>query len=392
MQIESFGEKALNYSKKHGNILVYRKGVDSMLKLEKQIYKSIGNRIESIRKQQHKTQKAIELIDSGTLSRIENGKIVSDRNPNFMNSSNVFAISRGLKIKPNELIYGDIKIPLIKMIVLAILTNCKDNPFMNLSYDEWLNEYWCHDLSKQNELRENKTEYEFFISRENYKFYESMNVDFHQEYETVSNLILKQILQDYEFSKYFWRHLFNYFSCLVKNEPHKYEELIERFILNKGVYSLIIYDIEGINYPNFIVAFNKFWNKVEKDYVEFFDKYIFFEDDELLKNGLKNFSDEHIHNVLASKDFIELNERLLFLAEYKDEEAILSSLNMRFEMIKKLREERQNEPIERIKKIRGLSPAEEYDKIRDILQDDFAVCFSSIYNEFFVSVKRYFDK
>ena len=262
-----------------------------------------------------------------------------------MSLTQIDVICNYFNITVSELIWGTEreKEEFAKMIVLALLLNDKANAFSNLHLSEWIEKEWNYDHFQrehiQADMKDAEKKYGFFANPGNYAMYERLQPDFDKDYERISNLILKQLLKDYDFSRKFYSHLTSW-SYLLTDAPGAVESVLKDFILSKGSYALLILDKNGIDYPKFILAFNKFWGRVRDDYMQFFNKKLFVGDEVLLGKGMKGIQNQHFHNVLTSPEFIELNERLLLLDEYTDDEAIMSSLNMRLTMITEIQREK----------------------------------------------------
>lgn len=312
-----------------------------MLDFTTLLYKNIGMRIKELRNKNHLLQTAIYYIDTSILSKIENGKAIKSKNPYFLNSSQIKVLCDTFQITPSELIWGNEaeKKDFIKMIVIAILLNDEANAFHESSLTQWIEKEWDYSPAKQEQAKKNFAETErnfgFFVNSKNYSLYELLNPMFDENYEQLSNLILKQLIQDYNFSRHFFFHLINYTNNAEKS-PDKLKKLLENFIINKGSYALFILDKKGIDYPEFVLAFNKYWKRVECEYLQFFEKNFFIGDDELLQKGLKDIQNIRMNEIITSSDFIDLNKKLSLLEEYTNEEAILSSLNIRFTLISAL--------------------------------------------------------
>lgn len=305
------------------------------------LYKTIGERIREARTAAQITQSGASIaIDNSLLSKIEHGKAQHKRNPYFLNPAQIKAICEcgKLHLTPSKLVWGTDtdKKDLIKMWVLAILLNDSINPFSPDPLEEWIDKEYVYDPVQASALKANIAEtsekYGYFISSKRYALYELLKPAYNPEYAQVSNLILKQLMHDYEFS----RHLFSRISNHVKLANPSgcaNDILLERLMLRNNPYAVLIMDYGGIQYPGFILAFNKFWGKVESSYLHFFEDHLFSNDAVLLQNGLKMVQNTTINSLIVSHEFIQLNEKLLLLPEYNDSEAILASLNIRFDMI-----------------------------------------------------------
>ena len=316
------------------------------------LYKTIGNRIRRKRQEAKLTQDDLYPSNRSLLSQIESGIAKKKRNPHFINDSQIriFSEHSEMRLTPYELVWGTPteKTDLIKLWILSILLNDKSNPFFDGTITEWIDKELKYlPYRKRDSIYDNIEEftktYGFFFIPERHKLYELLEPAFDSKYEELSHLILKQIMQDYDFSKHFINRLFNYsrninimlnFSIGTQTTNEDVAtNTIENFILGKDSYGFIILDMDGIRYPEFLVAFTKFWNKVESTYMSYFEKYLFLKENVLLTEGIAVVNNNKIHDIFLSKEFIEMNKQLLLLPEYTENEAILSSLYLRFRFI-----------------------------------------------------------
>lgn len=67
-----------------------------------------------------------------------------------------------------------------------------------------------------------------------------------------------------------------------------------------------------------MATFQKFWDRAEEGYLQFFEKEIFLKNEELKRCGLENLQNSYIHGKLILPKFIRRNEGLLLAAEYAD--------------------------------------------------------------------------
>lgn len=314
------------------------------------LYKTIGNRIKKRRTEAHLTQNGLYPQGRVVLSKIESGIAEKKRNPYFINGVQIEDLSKHPKmhITPDELIWGTQteKIALVKEWVLSILLNDSSNPFYNGSLVKWIDNellYLPYDerVSMKNNIQELEKTYGYFFSPERSESYSSINPSFDSEYEELSHLIFRQLLQDYDFTDHCISHIINYTrnsnslnGLTNQNEDVVLKNLIENLILGKSSYGAIMLDKIGTSYFKFILAFNKFWNRAGAKYMQFFEKDLFIDETTLLNRGLKDISNKKIHDIFLSDEFIDMNKRLLLLPEYTESEAILSSLNLRFKLIR----------------------------------------------------------
>ena len=319
-------------------------------------YKLIALRIKDYRKKYKIKQKDIEM-DNSTLSKIENAKIVPKKNPYFISGGHMVQLLDKIPISPTELIWGqkEDKEFLVKMITLAILLNDRiENkqgkdicPFYSGEFEEWIRKEWEYAPMIREQMLQNQqeiqNEYGFFVNKKNYDLYYLLKTEFSQEYELLSNLMLKILNHDYQYSIHFYSHLINYKNNTSTND-NKMELLLKNLVLYKGTYAPFILDKNGVDYPMFICSFNKFWDKVKESYLEYFEQQIsIYDDSHLISNGLKYVNGEFFNKIFTSKDFITLNEEVSRFSEYTDAEAILSSLNMRLKIISAIQENKSED-------------------------------------------------
>lgn len=319
-------------------------------------HKLIGMRIKNYRKIYKIKQSDIE-IDSSAISKIENGRIDPKKNPNFLCGGHMVQLLDIIPVSPTALIWGkkEDKEFFLKLVTLAILLNdgIKDkhgndiSPFYNVTFEAWVHKEWEYvpmkiEQTLQN-LEESQDKYGFFINEKTYNLYSLLEPEFSEEYESISNLMLQTLNHDYEYSKLFYRHLINYTNN-TSSADNKIESLLENLVLRKGTYAPFILDKNGIDYPIFICAFNKFWDKVKESYLNYFEQQICSYDDSYLKtNGLKYFNNDFFKHIFTSPDFMYLNQRISIFSEYIDSEAALSSLNMRLEIISAIQENKSDQ-------------------------------------------------
>ena len=277
------------------------------------LYHLIGPRIKKYRKKANLNQVGIR-IERATLSNIENGK-TGARNPHYMNGVHISDIVDSLHehliyVSPSELVWGDRneKLAYLKMIVLALLFNGSGkNPFQLVPA-----------------LKETV---DFFTSSSNHELFELLKIDFDKSYTQISNLILKQLLM--------YEGLFPYFDDFLKThsayDPKAYKELVNNYLLDKGDFSDFISDENS--YPQFIIAFCQYWERVQNEYLSFFTSLPFCSDDELKQYGMKIVSNKAIHDTLISDKFIEINKQFLLMAEYADINIATAFMLQRISMV-----------------------------------------------------------
>lgn len=310
------------------------------------LYKLIGRRIHTQRT--NAKIKQLDLIPNNRsmVSILEHGMVNPKKNPSYFLSScyiNEICSYPAMKLTPGKLVWGsdNEKKDLIKLWTVSLLLNGTTNPFVNNTIDNWIENQWMHCTAQERKainavITQKVNEYVFFISPEHHSSYFLLKAKFDKSYQNISHLILKQLMHDYDFSKHFIEHVVNYNrNVSILNLPRNtgatrpIKRLIENLILGKDSYCDLILDMNGICYPQFISAFEKFWSNAVTVYMPFFEKNLFLNDDELLQNGLNNINNKKIHDLFCSEEFIELNEKLLLLPEYTESEAILSSFNVR---------------------------------------------------------------
>ena len=289
------------------------------------LYHLIGPRIKKYRKKANLNQVGIR-IERATLSNIENGK-TGARNPHYMNGVHISDIVDSLhehliNVSPSELVWGDRneKLTYLKMIVLALLFNGSGkNPFQ-LAPVQFSDETMAQEPSIKETV-------DFFTSSSNYELFELLKIDFDKSYTQISNLILKQLLM--------YEELFQYFDDFLKThsayDPKAYKELVNNYLLDKGDFSDFISDENS--YPQFIIAFCQYWERVQNEYLSFFTSLPFCSDDELKQYGMKIVSNKAIHDALISDKFIEINKQFLLMAEYADINIATAFMLQRISMV-----------------------------------------------------------
>lgn len=331
-----------------------------MLNFTQLLYKNIANRIKVYMQEHNMSQVTLSActgIDSSAISKILKSKTSEKKNPYLLSSSQIEEFSNQMKISPYELIWGtrEEQEEFIKLIIIALLMNDGEiNPFETKPFEEWLRlEILVNskfEEEKRNTISTEETtsylnkKYGYFVNNSNSEKYDLIKNQFDYEYEKISNIILKLLLGDYEFSSKFIDHLINYNNnldsiraCNEKININHYESirlLIEDFITNKGAYGNIVIDNKSNSYYLFISAFNKFWDRVKDKYIKFFKDNLFsiISCDPNEKNSMKKLKNNDIHKIVKSQSFIQLNEELLLLSEYDNEDFILSNMNLRLQL------------------------------------------------------------
>lgn len=331
------------------------------------LYAFIGKRIKTAREHRPMSKRSLTSvsidtgIDMSVLSKVEHGKAEKRKNPYFLNGAQIGVLCDLYGMSEKDLIWGntDDKILFVELCVVSMLINNKNPAFFDGDFREFIEIEWNYDPITKNEMlihisdAEVKGLYDFFVSQENNFYYGLLKSDFDADYETLSNLMLHILIHDFEFSKRFFGHLINYTNhTSINDNPIK--QLLSDFITYRGNYASLILDRGGIDYHRFILAFNKFWDRIMPQYMDFFGEHLFNKDFDFRGRGLRPLTNEYIHTLFCSKEFFSLNQHLSLLAEYIDSEAIISSLNMRFELINALQTE--NNVDEELYKI--LTPTE----------------------------------
>lgn len=368
------------------------------MNIEKLLYLLIGNRVKQYRKAlgytQEKFVSEFNLSGVSLLSRIENGKNESSRNPRLLPKSFILKIKENHNednnnISLKELIWGTDaeQERLVQILLLAILMNGsindKGEPINPFFYSDnyetlfpWAKYqstipselsgylYTACDLinerlpmSEESKIYPSKTaqlssdknlptgkcisikelssdiqkhfenKYGFFFKQNNYDAFKILNTKYDEKNEKVSNLLLKSILNEPVFAQSFIMRLSNTFwnkPFLHPDNTRTIKHDIDAFILQQGNYGELILDFHQKDYYLFINAFNIFWEKKKKMYMEYFDKILF--DEELcLKKGLGFCNNKDITRNLQSQDFINLNEQSTTLDMYYEEETIISN-------------------------------------------------------------------
>lgn len=370
------------------------------------IYSAIGNRIKEIIRSEKCTMDEFARkhnLDRTTLSHIINGRAVKARNPYFINEiqiGDMLNITPGNSEKARELVWGNDteRQELVKLMVLAVLMYVQ-NPFYGgenpdsvpddeVLLEEWLNARITQGYADTHELEEmkhhiadTKEKYGYFFSSKRHRAYDVMtgtvNLSYkeaekqfkiinelyeklssskeageeierlekkysppahsYSSYDEISNLILKQTLQYYNLA-----HLC--YDKILNADYDKSETNLENFLLNKRSYNFCLPGTKDVHYLDFIQAFERFWKRVQPDYMSFFNKNLFYSDQpccglRLNKRTTANPKKDLnvlIHNLFVSDEFRKINEQSLLLEEYTNGNAIFASLEMRLSTIEKI--------------------------------------------------------
>lgn len=284
------------------------------------LYHLIGLRIREYRKKAKLNQIGLR-IERATLSNIENGK-VSARNPHYMNCGHISDIvsslhEHSINVSPSELVWGNTseKTAYIKLIVLSILFNhTNQNPFRFMPFSSF-------SATGQEEC-------DYFLNQSNHALYELLQVHHDDSYLRISNLLLKQLLLYEGLSSRISAYLKSYSGY----DPKQYKDIVISYLQNKSTF-ISDFLLNEHNYPHFVVAFDQFWDRVQNDYLSFFESALFCGDDVLTKNGMKSITSKKIHNILNSPEFSELNEWLLTIAENVDMATATTNMIQRLTMV-----------------------------------------------------------
>lgn len=171
--------------------------------------------------------------------------------------------------------------------------------------------------------------YGFFYSEENYNLYEKLETKYIPEFDKISNLLLRLVLNDPIFARSFIQHLYNEIissAALAKlPNPPALEKIhsLKEFTLYQGQYGNLALDYKGPNYHIFISAFNKFWENHKKDFMSYFEKNFF---SNLKENTwLKEFKNDFFHSMITAPEFQRFIENILYTDIYNSKDAIVSS-------------------------------------------------------------------
>lgn len=361
-------------------------------------YKLFGDRLRSLHGDLTSIRLSEELqVRPNVISNILNNKIYPSKNPYLISRNHLISFSEYFNMDVFEFAWGNTEERelLVAIILLGILFNGIDtdgeptNPFY--SYDEtkpslgfisWslkqkvlpdllrryaltaetvlelvlsYNDSTTFSPSKMGDEKYEKpgitlkelhvklidffeNEYGFFFSNKNHDLFKLLVTKRDPQLENLSNILVKQLLNDFNFTKSFPSRMFNWIKHTTKKIDSSVFDPNNLFMsLNSCGDSLI--DFKEYEYVYFIKAFNKFWKKNKDAYLQFFNSNLF-EDQKLLESGFKYFQNEAFDNLIKSDEFDRLNRKLLIDEQLSSNEAILSALYfrtdiaMRFEMDK----------------------------------------------------------
>lgn len=290
----------------------------------KLLYPMIGYRIRQRRHDLHKPldEIAIEMgIDYTLLSRIERG-ITTSKNPYLLSAVQISAISQYFGEDAETLIWGSNteKTRLMKILCLAIIMNGNTNPFRDENIEAWIDKQnpETRTIFHSDEERSKRT-CNFFVNPQNYADYKRLQMEYSEEYTLISNLILKQLLLDSDYWGCFFAYLRDNSSFAADN----FQKSAKEYLLNEGNYLSFLQSEK--NYPYFVLAFDRYWERVQYEYIDFFEKNIFTSSDKLQERGLREVSNQQFHDAIISHEFDKLNEWLLISAENFDDNAVNAS-------------------------------------------------------------------
>lgn len=177
-----------------------------------------------------------------------------------------------------------------------------------------------------------KKENGFFFDSDNKEDYDLLtkNADgtriYEKDYECISNLLLKGILNSstaYTFS------FIHRFCNLTRWEAIDNEALIihraSEYIKDKGQYGLLALDFQERDYHLFIKTFNRFWDRKKEIFLDYFDENLF--NMEISENtGLKIINDDLFHKLLTAQELTDLIRKSNVTDMLYEEEAVISSI------------------------------------------------------------------
>lgn len=342
-----------------------------MLQYRTLFFKNIGSRIRKIRKEKNFTQielaKLTNITNYSLLSLIENGNARTP-NPHLIPKYKVKEISEALSISQKELIWGTKKEreDFIKTSLLAILMNGDKfkteemNPFINSKEskkekkEKFLENYYTWALRQDFPQKDNyynflpdlntlteperksiykvqkklyddtynyfTKKYGMFYNSCNYENYEILKNGYDENYEELSNLLLKFILHDSILMQSFIDRFCNLYTAQAKI-PNDHNYKIDDYLAGKGTYGVIALDYKRYDYYKFIKAFNRFWKKYKSSIMFYFNKELF-KDEEY--EWLKKYNDNYFHDIFCSPKLINTIRYFENCDSYYDMNAIMA--------------------------------------------------------------------
>lgn len=344
------------------------------------IYRSIGHRIRVRRKAMKLRQTDFDGIDFGILSKIENGKAERSRNPYLLNEYQISILKDKLGYKDiANIVWGTIEEQenFVKMVLLYILISggefafdVIDNPFIDNTVSDalirWAKKQHCipkelykdvnlyiyskdHVDNKHNsdentyncclKTLNNKEkiisqintfflhEYGFFYNHDNYKIYDNYfknpTLDECKKLHTIADTILKQLLHDYNFAKFYSTCVHNYLFNIAAEKP-ELNTKIHRFLLHPSTCIDFAFDYINNYNASFIYAFNKNWEKNKDKYITYFDNRLFHNQD-IKRNGLRFLSNDYIMKIITAPEFQDICNNISVTDIFFNPEAILAT-------------------------------------------------------------------
>lgn len=347
-------------------------------------YKEIGKRIRTQRKEKRLSQESID-IDTPILSKIENGITHPTKNPYLINGNQLNILCEQLEMDKAEIVWGNREEQknFVKMILISVLMSCNQQSFINpfcsfefnsnlqtelisaskinflnwalkqpiiseehrekivhiLSFTDFINT--CHKEDKKtdmiksfNEIYDSNflselielftKEYSFFFSNKNFDMFNKLLVSYDARFQQLSDILFKHLLQNYQFAKGYAQRASNYIFNIHFGQDNTFYEKTESLLVHPSQYMDIALDYKEMHYYDFILAFNQLWNNHSKEYMDYFDKNLFYADS-IYKHGLKQLqSEEIIKNIILSDKFYNLCNKFAILDIYKDTNSLLA--------------------------------------------------------------------
>lgn len=162
------------------------------------------------------------------------------------------------------------------------------------------------DEELENYIKWFENNYAFFSSEKNLKDFNRLVNKFNPDFERPSNLLIKLLIGNSNFSKVFMRSLSYINQNTLFNTEVGLEEnylTIKGFIENRGRYGHLAMGFKDYRFPFFVNAFNEMWERNKKEFMDYFDQKFFGLD--LNNNGLKRIDNNLVHNLIVSSEFNE---------------------------------------------------------------------------------------
>ena len=292
--------------------------------IKSMLYPLIGARI---RQRRHDLRKPLDEIaaemgiDYTLLSRIERG-ITTSKNPYLLSAAQIAAISQYFHEDAATLIWGSDseKVRLTKILCLAILVNGNENPFRDENTKAWIDNQSAEVRTIfQADRERSKRACDFFANPQNYADYQRLQMRHSEDYTLISNLMLKQLLLDSDY----WGCFFAYLRDNSNFAADAFQKSAKEYLLNEGNYRAFFQSEKC--YPYFLLAFDRYWERVQVEYAGFFENNVFTSSDKLQEKGLREVSNQQFHDAITSHEFIKLNEWSLISAENFDGNSVVAS-------------------------------------------------------------------